>query len=363
MMSRRASCAVFRAKGVPVRTALGLLVVVLLAGCSSASPISTASVAPLNVLPKGAARAYPSPPKDTPCNATASEAPPAVMPAVGQMPSGSFMAQIQRRGYIKVGVTDSTYLWGYHDPGTGELVGFDIDILRQIAQAIFGSSDPKYFREVIVSNADREKAVKSGKVDILAETMTINCERRKSIDFSSVYYWAGQTILVPVNSSITGPQDLGGKRVCAAAKSTSLQNLVAPGMPRGIRVWQAANNSDCLVMLQQNQVDAVSTDDAILLGLEVQDPNTKLVESPPCKVPLAEAAKFNCAPFSSEPYGLAISKSHPNFTSFVNGVLAQVRSDGTWTRLYQKYLLPHLPAGSSTPAPPAACYVGSTCPG
>jgi polar amino acid transport system substrate-binding protein len=349
MMRRTALSSVLRVKGVPVRTALGLLVAVLLAGCSSATPISTASVTPLNVLPKDAARVYPTPPEDTqPCNATASEVPPTVMPAVGQMPSGSFMAQIQRRGYIRVGVTDSTYLWGYHDPGSGALTGFDIDILQQIAQAIFGSSDPRYFHTVVVSNGDRAKAVESGKVDILAETMTINCERRKSIDFSTVYYEAGQTILVPDNSSITGPQDLGGKRVCAAAGSTSLHNLVKPGMPRGIKVWQAATNSDCLVMLQQNQVDAVSTDDAILLGLEVQDPNTKLVESPT---------------FSPEPYGLAISKSHPVFTSFVNGVLAQVRADGTWTRLYQQWLLPHLPAGSSAPGPPAACYLGSTCPG
>jgi len=279
MMRRALSSSVLRAKGVRVRTALGLLVAVLLAGCSSATPVSTASVAPLNVLPKDAARVYPSPPKDPqPCNATASELPPTVMPAVGQMPSGSYMARIERRGFIRVGVTDSTYLWGYHDPGSGALTGFDIDILRQIAQAIFGSSDPKFFHEVIVSNADRKSAVESGKVDVLAETMTINCERKKVIDFSTEYYPAGQTILVPVNSSITGPQDLGGKRVCAAAGSTSLHNLVKPGMPRGIKVWQAATNTDCLVMLQQNQVDAVSTDDAILLGLEAQDPNTKLVK-------------------------------------------------------------------------------------
>ena len=349
MKRRTVSSSWLRVKRVPVRTALGLLVVVLLAGCSSTTPISTASVAPLNVLPKGAARVYPVPPKDTkPCNATASEAPPSVMPAPGQMPSGSYMAQIQRRGYIRVGVTDSTYLWGYHDPGTGDLVGFDIDILRQVAQAIFGSSDPEHFRTVIVSNDDRVNAVKSGKVDILAETMTINCERRKSIDFSTVYYLAGQTILVPDNSSIASKQDLGGKRVCAEKGSTSLYQLVEPGMPKGIKVWQALNNSDCLVMLEQNQVDAISTDDAILLGLEQQDQNTHLVDSPT---------------FHSEPYGLAISKAHPQFTSFVNGVLARVRADGTWAALYDHWLLPYLPPGSTTPAPPLACYVGSPCPG
>jgi len=249
---------------------------------------------------------------------------------------------------IRVGVTDSTYLWGYHDPGTGDLVGFDIDILRQVAQAIFGSSDPEHFRTVIVSNDDRVNAVKSGKVDILAETMTINCERRKSIDFSTVYYLAGQTILVPDNSPIASKQDLGGERVCAEKGSTSLYQLVEPGMPKGIKVWQALNNSDCLVMLQQNQVDAISTDDAILLGLEQQDQNTHLVDSPT---------------FHSEPYGLAISKAHPQFTSFVNGVLARVRADGTWAALYDHWLLPYLPPGSTTPAPPSACYVGSSCPG
>jgi polar amino acid transport system substrate-binding protein len=343
-----------------VRAALALLATVVLAGCSTASTIDTASVSPLNVLPKGAVVVQPKWP-GTPkaCNATASELPPTVMPAPGQMPSGSFMAAIQRRGHLNVGVDQNTDLWGYRDLSTGDLSGFDIDILRQVAQAIFGSPDPKYFHTIIVKNSDRSAAVKSGRVDILAETMTINCKRKQSIDFSSVYYRAFQRILVPVNSSITGPNDLGGKRVCAESGSTSLSNLVKPGMPPHIQIWAAANNSDCLVMLQQHQVDAVSTDDAILLGLQAQDPNTHVVGGT----------------FSSEPYGLAISKAHPDFTSFVNGVLAQVRANDavsspypgeggtTWAQIYNHWLLPHLPAGSTTPAPPAACYVGSTCPG
>ena len=153
-----------------------------------------------------------------------------------------------------------------------------------------------------------------------------------------MYYLAGQKILVPKTSTITGPQDLGGKRVCAPAGSTSLQNLVRPGMPRNIRLWAVNDITDCLVMLQQGQVDAVSTDDAILLGLAAQDPNTKIVGTA----------------FSPEPYGMAISKLHPDFTSFVNGVLAQVRADTTWTQIYDTYLQPYI--GGATPAPPAASY-------
>ncbi len=312
----------------------------VLGACGSASPSSSGSPQALNVTPKGAQIAHATPPPPTvACNATASLPPPATMPTPGNMPAGSYMAQIQARGYLKVGVDQSTYLWGYRDPSTGQLSGFDIDMLRQVALAIFGSSDPKYIRFVIVPNADRVQAVESGQVDVVAETMTINCEREKSVDFSTVYYLAGQKILVSENSTITGPQDLGGKRVCATKGSTSLENLVASGMPRNIELWAVNDETDCLVMLQQGQVDAISTDDAILLGLAAQDPNTKVVP---------EAA------FSSEPYGMAISKAHPDFTRFVNGVLAQLRANGTWTQIYDTTLGPY--TKSAAPAPPAASY-------
>ncbi len=315
-----------------------MLASVTLAACGSASPTGSATTKAVDVLPKGAQIVHPSPPATSQsCDATASLAPPATMPTPGQMPKGSYMAQIQARGYLKVGVDQNTYLWGYRDPVTGQLSGFDIDMLRQISDAIFGSTDPRYIHFVIVPNADRVQYVEEGKVDVVAETMTITCDREKMVDFSTVYYEAGQKILVPTNSTINGPQDLAGKRVCAPAGSTSLENLVAHGMPR-MQLWAANDTTDCLVMLQQGQVDAISTDDAILLGLAAQDPNTRITT----------------AAFSSEPYGMAISKSHPDFTSFVNGVLAQVRSDGTWTQIYDTYLQPAI--GGAAPAPPTPTY-------
>ena len=317
----------------------------MLAACGSASPGTAASTRAPAVIPKGAEIVHPSPPAtgsgDT-CNATASLPPPTTMPTPGNMPSGSYMAQIQARGYLRVGVAQDTYLWGYRDPLTEDLSGFDIDMLRQVAIAIFGSADSNRFHTVIVPNADRAQAVRKGEVDLLAETMTINCERetgKEGVDFSTVYYQAGQKILVPTNSTITGTQDLGGKRVCAPAGSTSLQNLVAPGRPRNIQLWAANNTTDCLVMLQQGQVDAISTDDTILQGLQAQDLNTRIVPS---------------TAFTQEPYGMAISKSNTDFTSFVNGVLAQVRADGTWTTLYDNDIQSHI--GGATPAPPPASY-------
>ena len=287
---------------------LVLLAATVLGACGTATPGVSASPKPLEVVPKGAEIVHPSPPpQETSCNATASLPPPATMPTPGRMPAGSYMAQIRARGYLRVGVDQNTYLWGYRDPATGQLTRLrHRHGASRWRRPSSGRPTPGTSATVIVPNAERVQAVQDGEVDIVAETMTINCEREKSVDFSTVYYQAGQQILVPSDSSITGPQDLGGKRVCATQGSTSLQNLVATSMPRHIRLWAVPDETDCLVMLQQGQVDAISTDDAILVGLEAQDPNTKIVG----------------ATFSSEPYGMAISKTHPDFTSFVNGVLA-----------------------------------------
>ncbi len=162
--------------------------------------------------------------------------------------------------------------------------------------------------------------------------MTINCDRWKQVAFSTEYYDAGQRVLVAKTSPVKSINDLGGKKVCAAAGSTSITNIAnAPSKPIPVSV---ADWTDCLVLLQQNQVDAVSTDDTILAGLAAQDPNLHLVGDR----------------FTSEPYGMAISPKSPEFVAFVNGVLDRMRSDGTWARIYTKWL------GGPAPQPPPAKY-------
>jgi polar amino acid transport system substrate-binding protein len=319
-----------------VAMAAGLALVV--AGCGSSSPSATPPVTAPSVSPAGA-EAYtggPGPTNGTGANCTPSLPALAPLPAPGAMPAGSFEATVAQRGYLIAGVDDNTYLWGYRDPATGSLSGFDIDMLHQISQAIFGNPDKIHF--VVVPNADRIADVQSKQVDIVAETMTITCDREKSVDFSTVYYQAGQTLLVPDGSAIKSDRDLGGQRVCATSGSTSLQNLAALKVAPPMHIVQVANQTDCLVMLQQGQVDAVSTDDTILQGLAAQDPNVKLVGGN----------------FTAEPYGMAISKAHPDFVSFVNAVLARERSDGTWTAIYKKWLAPVV--GGTVRDPPVAQY-------
>ncbi len=246
------------------------------------------------------------------------------------MTPGSFMTRIRARGYLIAGVDQSTYHFGFLNPLDGKIEGFDIDMVHAIAKAIFGNPNKVEFKAI--SDAQRIPEVRSGAVNIVAHTMTINCARLQQVDFSSVYFDAGQRVLVESNSRVTSLADLGGKKVCATTGSTSIANIrAAPSHPVAVAVpfW-----TDCLVLLQQGDVAAISTDDSILAGLKAQDPWTKIVGPR----------------FTSEPYGLAISQQHPDFVRFVNAVLQRLRTDGQWAASYAHWV------GTPVPAPPPARY-------
>ena len=261
------------------------------------------------------------------CDPKASSLSPAGPP---QVTAGSFMAKIRARGYLIAGVDQSTYHFGFLNPLTGQIEGFDIDMIRAVAQAIFG--DPGKVQFKAISDAQRIPDVKDGTVDIVAHTMTITCDRLKDIDFSSVYFDAHQRVLVLKNSSATSLDDLHGQKVCATSGSDSVARISArKAIPVQVPYW-----TDCLVLLQQGDVAAVSTDDSILDGLAAQDPWTKLIGPP----------------LTDEPYGLAMAKQHPEFVRFVNAVLQQLRDSGQWAASYRHW------TGAPAPALKPVQYAG-----
>jgi polar amino acid transport system substrate-binding protein len=264
------------------------------------------------------------------CDPVASSLAPLGPPAVTP---GSYMAYIKARGYLIAGVDQSTYHFGYLNPLDGHIEGFDIDMIRAVAQAIFGSPDKVEFKSI--SDAQRIPAITRGSVDIVAHTMTITCDRLRQVDFSSVYFDAHQRVLVPDNSAATGGlADLGGQKVCATAGSDSVSTIL--GYPTHPKVVQEPFWTDCLVLLQQDQVAAISTDDAILYGLQAQDPFTRVVGPE----------------LTDEPYGLAMSRQHQDFVRFVNAVLAREESDGAWEKSYQHWVSPVYQK------PPVPAYAG-----
>ena len=271
-----------------------------------------------------------SPPRVDP-QVVASMRPLSPLPSPGRMPAGSFMEQIQRRGKLIVGVSADTMLWGFRHPVTGEFQGFDIDLLRSMATAIFGDWHG-HIEYITMNSADRIPSIKSGRVDMLAMTMTINAERKQQIGMSTPYYLAGQRILINRGAAVNSIEDLRGKPVCAADGSTSLKTLQERGaIPVGVPEW-----TRCLVELQLGHIRAISTDDSILVGLAAQDATTQLVG----------------AAFTAEPYGVAVSLDHPELLRFVNAVLVEMMSDGRLEANYKTWMGKFGPA----PALPAAVW-------
>jgi len=122
--------------------------------------------------------------------------------------------------------------------------------------------------------------------------------------------------------------------VCVAKGSTNFDNM--KNYPKVIPVG-VDDISDCMVLFQQGTVDAVTGDDTVLAGFVQQDPYAQIVGPA----------------ITSEPYGLGIAKTHPEFVQFVNNVLQQMRTDGTWKQLYVKWLKPK---NDLAPDPPPAKY-------
>ncbi|MDT5083993.1 MAG: polar amino acid transport system substrate-binding protein [Mycobacterium sp.] len=306
----------------------------VLAGCgqSGAMVVTPAPTLP-PPSPAGMQEMPPQPPlpPDTTadnCNPTAS-----LRPFDNPADADAALATIRARGRLIVGLDIGSNLFSFRDPITGEIVGFDVDIAGEIARDIFGNPAQVEYR--ILSSAERITALQKAEVDVVVKTMTITCERRKQVNFSTVYLDVAQRILASRDSPITKPADLSGKRVCVAKGTTSLHRIREIAPPP--IVVEVVNWADCLVTLQQRQVDAVSTDDSILAGLVSQDPYLHIVGPN----------------MGTQPYGVGINLDNTGLVRFVNGTLERIRRDGTWNTLYRKWLTVLGPA----PAPPSPRYV------
>ncbi|MCX4098951.1 glutamate ABC transporter substrate-binding protein [Nocardia sp. alder85J] len=293
------------------------------------------------IMPPGPTGSYTAPPLPARAQSEQSHAPTPAPEQCGDVtaslrPSadatGPALTAIRARGRLLVGLDGGSNLFSFRDPLTGALTGFDVDIAREIARDLFGSPDRIEFR--ILSAADREAALQQHTVDLVVKTMTITCERRRNVTFSTTYLLAHQRILVLRSSAVTGLPGLAGKRVCVVAGTTSLERIHRE--QPATSVLTVPTWSDCLVVLQQGQVDAVSTDDVLLAGLAVQDPYTRMVGPN----------------LSEEPYGVGIPLGADDLVRFVNHTLDRLRTDGGWERLYQRWLVSLGPS----PGPPPPSY-------
>jgi polar amino acid transport system substrate-binding protein len=276
----------------------------------------------------------PQPTTNAPAARPASCSNPLASYAPSAVAQGSTVARIKKRGRLVAGVSADTYLLASRNPFTGEIEGFDIDMVKAVAGAVLG--DENLYQLKVITAAQRIPALEKGEVDIVARNMTITCDRWEQIAFSTEYYRSGQKILVRKGSKANSIKDFGGQKVCAPKGTSSMDNLIKEA-PKAIPV-AADTHTGCLVLFQEGEVAAITGDDTVLAGLAAQDPYAV--------VPKQQA-------FTSEPYGLGFNKKDVDFVRLVNARLAQMRADGEWTRIYNRWLKEAL---GPAPEPPSAVY-------
>ena len=232
-----------------------------------------------------------------------------------QFEAGTTMADLQDEGKVVIGVKYDVPPFGFQNPETGEVEGFDVDLGKIIASELGVEAE---FEEAITDN--RIPFLQDGTVDLILSTMTITTDRDTEIDYSRPYFIAHGRILAPKGSDIQGIDDLNGKRVCTALGSTyetTIKEQAPDADPELVDSY-----SECTELLQNGSIDAISTDDVILTGMIIQDKSLELVGDQ----------------LTVEPYGVGIAQGDKELKGFVDGVVDGFLQDGEFDKLYKKWV-------------------------
>jgi len=236
-----------------------------------------------------------------------------------QFDAGTTMAELNEAGAMTVGTKFDQPGFGLLNPNTQAPEGFDVEIAKIIAAELGIEEDAIEWVETV--SANREPFIQNGQVDIVAATYTINDTRKTLVDFAGPYYEAGQDIMVAEGNpeGIEGPDDLAGKNVCSVEGSTPAQNIRDNYPEATLTLFDVY--SKCADALSAGQVQAVTTDNVILLGLVAgSDGAFELVGNP----------------FTQEPYGIGLALGDTEFRNFINDVLEESYENGSWAEAWDR---------------------------
>ncbi|MBB5802116.1 polar amino acid transport system substrate-binding protein [Saccharothrix ecbatanensis] len=274
-------------------------------------------------------------------------------------PTGATLEKIRTNGLV-VGVSQTTPLLSSRNQATGRMEGYEVDIINRVAAELFGAElavDDRRLRLVTLPTGSRLLALDTGKnieergrdprlaevpeVDMVVADVTLTCDRVANHDvmYSTPYLTTNAGILSRLGAEPRATlADLTGKKVCAASGTTSIADLKrAQEQGIGIEPVSVPDSSECLMLLQRGLVEAVYTDFPILQGLQLQDPGTRLV---------------HLRGQGGGEAGIAMSNEHPDLVRFVNGVLDEMRDDGTLVASRDRWFVDEVrAAGLDDPGP------------
>ncbi|AEA46905.1 basic amino acid ABC transporter substrate-binding protein [Archaeoglobus veneficus] len=227
--------------------------------------------------------------------------------------------KLVKPGVLTVGM-DATYPpFEYINETTDEFEGFDVDLMKEIGKRLG--------LEVEFVNVAWEGIIPglvAHKYDCICSAMTITEERKKQIDFSDPYFEAWQVIVVRADcTDITKPEDLAGKVVGVQIGTTGqfvAEDLVKSGINFEIKTYDTT--PDALLDLKNGNIDAVIIDNGVA---------EKAIKNNP------DVYKTVGGKLSYEEYGIAVAKDNPELLKAINQALKEVKEDGTYDKIYQKW--------------------------
>lgn len=226
--------------------------------------------------------------------------------------------KIETRHEMVWGTKADTRLMGLMNIKTGKVEGFDVDVAKEVTKRIDPKAKP-VFNEV--TSGTRIPLLRNGNIDAIIATMSITSERAKAVDFSKPYLMAGQSLLVKKGSSLKNINDVNHKNVTILGVQGSTSVEIAKQKAPKAKVLALSDYATALSALKAGQGDVLTTDASILAGMAAEDKNLQLVGGV----------------FTEEPYGIAVAQENPALVKKINRALAEMRADGTYDRLVQKW--------------------------
>ena len=205
-----------------------------------------------------------------------------------------------------------------------EIVGYDIDMIKAIAQ--------KAGLKIRIVNTPWTgifAALNNGDVDLIISGVTINDKRKQSYDFSAPYFEARQLIAVPTTSTAKGLKDLAGKKIGVVTASTGDDTASREFGKTNPDIRRFENTPTVIAELANGGVDAAIGDNGVIAFRVQEHKGLKTVDDPS---------------FPKEYFGIVVKQGNKALLDRINAGLAAVKADGTYAQIHRKWFQADAPA-------------------